>query len=272
LPSSANFSTAATSIAVTAYKNCAVNSRANPSDDGGPERIRATIESGLNAGIAKPLNDLPERRKQSRQRADGDDDMWRRRLRSEARALYRMKFPYASDKAVEEADARVAQITSTDRKEVGIRLQATFEQCKELKCNKWGRRRAGFPSTWLPYDVTEDVVKAWLKGEKRSANKTYQAKRRAQEKLNEAAMDDLDDRSSVILTFLRNAKAKGPRSIAQIMKGVGRNHLFAKLKGQALRNAVLRLLAPGTRLHDLMIQTMGVAKNGKPMKMVEARP
>jgi hypothetical protein len=239
-------------------------------DDGGPEKILATIESGLDAGIAKPFTDLPDRRKQSRQRADGDDDMWRRRLRSEARALFRLKFPYATDKAVEEADARVAKLTSMDRRYVGIQLQAKFTECQELKFNKWGRRKAGFPSTFLPFDETDDVVKAWLKAEKRKADKTYQAKQRAKEKLNKAAVNDLDDRESAVLTFLRNAK--GAQPMARIMKAVGRSRAFSNLKGQPLRNAILRLLAPGTRLHNLTIQTMGTAKNGKPTMLVEARP
>jgi hypothetical protein len=55
------------------------------------------------------------------------------------------------------------------------------------------------------------------------------------------------------------------------MKAIKRKQAFDKLKGQSLRNAVLRLLEPSSPLHRLVIQTTGIAKNGKPTKLVAAR-
>jgi hypothetical protein len=235
--------------------------------DDGEDSVLRTLNSGFDDGLLKPHPDLPDRLKQPRQRSSTDhDDMQFLRFRSEVRALFRMRFPYETDKAVEEADARIAEITSANRHQRGKKLQATFEECKQLRRSKLGRRRAGFPSTFLPYDVSDDVVREWLKAEKRVSDKVAQQKRRLDKKANQAAVNALDDRAIAVLTFLRNAKA--PQSTAQIIDGVRRSVAFSKVKGRPLRNAVLRVLA---KLDDLTIKTRGVARNGKPTNFVEAR-
>jgi hypothetical protein len=120
-----------------------------------------------------------------------------------------------------------------------------------------------------PCDVTREEVDAYRNARKRAADKDRKTKKRAADKAELAAIDDLDDRASVILTFLRRAKT--PRAAAQIMQGVKRSRAFTKLSRKSLRNAVLRLLEPASPLYGLVTQTVGVAKNGKPTKLVAAR-
>jgi hypothetical protein len=121
-----------------------------------------------------------------------------------------------------------------------------------------------------PCDVGREVVDAYRNARKLAQNRITQAKKRAADKAELAAIDDLDDRASVVLTFLRRAKTP-PKTTAQIMNGVKRSRVFAKLKRKSLRNAVLRLLEPSSPIYGLVTQTVGVAKNGRPTKLVTAR-
>jgi hypothetical protein len=241
-------------------------------DDGGPASIRATIESGLAAGKRKPLSDLPDRPSRLWQPIDDDDDnMWVRSLRSELRALYRVRFPN-NPGAVDAADERLIEIIkfTADPWVIGRELRLTFDEYQRLAKEPHGRRRgARLPGKMKPCDVTREEVDAYRNARKRAADKDRKTKKRAANKAEPAAIDDLDDRASVVLTFLRRAKT--PRTTAQIMKGVERSRAFTKLSRKSLRNAVLRLLEPASPLYGLVTQTVGVAKNCKPTKLVAAR-
>jgi hypothetical protein len=241
-------------------------------DDGGPASIRATIESGLAAGKRKPLADLPDRPSRPWQPIDDDDDnMWVRSLRSEMRALYRMRFPN-NPGTVDAADKRLIEIIkfTNDPWVIGRELRLTFDEYHSLAKEPHGRRRgARLPGRMKPYDVTPEEVDAYRNARKSAADKDRKTKKRAADKAKLAAIDDLDDRASLLLTFLRRAKA--PRTTAQIMEGVKRSRAFAKLSRKSLRNAVLRLLEPASPLYGLVTQTVGVAKNGKPTKLVAVR-
>jgi hypothetical protein len=242
-------------------------------DDGGPASIRATIESGLAAGKRKPLSDLPDRPSRPWQPIDDDDDnMWVRCLRSEMRALHRLRFPN-NPGAVDAADKRLIEIIkfTNDPWVIGRELRLTFDEYQRLAKEPHGRRRgARLPGKMKPCDITREEVDAYRNTRKGAADQDRKTKKRAAAKAELAAIADLDGRASVVLTFLRRAKT--PRTTAQIMEGVKRSPFFRKLSRKSLRNAVLRLLEPASPLYGLVTQTVGVAKNGKPTKLVAARP
>jgi hypothetical protein len=250
----------------------ASTSNSKIADDGGQEPILATIMSGLTAGKRKPLHDLPDHPWQPWRPLDGhDDNGWLLGFRSEIRALYRMRFPN-NPGAVDAADERLIEIIqiSADPWVIGREVRLLDVEYRRLADEPHGRRRgARLPAKMKPCDVSREVVDAYRQARKRAADKDRKAKKRAEEKALQDALDDLDDRVSVVLTFLRAAKA--PQTTAQIMKAIKRKQAFDKLKGQSLRNAVLRLLEPSSPLHRLVIQTTGIAKNGKPTKLVAAR-
>jgi hypothetical protein len=244
-------------------------------DEDGEDCVRRTLSSGFNRGMLKPHSDLPDRLRQPRQRSSTDhDDMQFLRFQSEVRALFRSRFPYETDKAVEEADARIAEITSTDRRQRGIALQATFEECKELKFKAWGRRRGPrFPSTFLPCDVSEDKVKAWRKAEKNAADKATKAKRRIEKKAQQASVNDLDDKASAVHAYLQDHP--GQQSIDDIDQGVKDSRAFKNLKSGSRKNALRRLITPPlgkvSPLAPFIRLTTVTAKNGGPKIMVEVR-
>ena len=185
-----------------------------------------------------------------------------------------MRFPYTMAKAAEEADARLAEIPSMDRCQLGIELRATFAECKELKRNAWGRRSGPkFPSTFRPHDATEESVQAWLKAEKRAVDKTAKAKRRIEKKAQQASINDLDDRCSAILEFLRNSR--GPQSIGQLVHGLERSKAFVGLSDKVRRNAIIRLVNPPkgrpSPLPGFIVLRTGTANNRKPTILVETR-
>ena len=251
------------------FKACEINGLA----DDGEDCVRRTLSSGFNRGMLKPHQDLADRRNQSRQRSADDVDMSVNLRRSEVRALYRMRFP-RTIAAVDEADARLAELSTTDRRQVGIELRATFEECKALKFNACGRRRGPrFPSTFLPCDVSADEVKAWLKAEKNAADKATKAKRRIEKKAQQTSVNELDDRCSAILEFLRNSG--GPQSIGQLVHGLERSKAFVDLSDKARRNAIIRLVNPpkgrSSPLTGFIIFRTITAKNHKPTILVELR-
>jgi hypothetical protein len=187
------------------------------------------------------------------------------------RALYRMRFPN-NPGAVDAADKRLIEIIkfTNDPWVIGHELRFTFDEYQRLTEEPHGRRRgARLPGKMKPCDVTREVVDAYRYARKRAADKDRKTRKRAADKAELAAIDDLDDRASVVLILLRRAKT--PRTTAQIMEGVKRSRAFRKLSRKSLRNAVLRLLEPASPLYGLVTQTVGVARNGRPTKLVAAR-
>jgi hypothetical protein len=196
------------------------------------------------------------------------------RFQSEVRALFRKRFPYETDKAVEEADARIGEITSTDRHQRGIELQATFEECKALKFKAWGRSRGPrFPSTFMPCDATEEAVKAWLKAEKNAADKATKAKQRIEKRAKQNAINDLDDKPDAVLTFLR--QRPGQHSVEDIDDAVKCSRDFKGMKPNSRKNAILRLVNPppgkSSPLTPFIRLTVATAKNRRAKFLVEAR-
>jgi hypothetical protein len=246
--------------------------------DDGADQVRGTIASGFAAGKRKPLGELPDRSPKPWQPIDGDDDNWfLRGLRSEIRALYRMRFP-GNQAAVDEADRRLLEIgkVTFDPWKIGQELRLTFEEYQRLARENHGRKRARLPGKILPADVSSDVVDAFRKDRKRTQNLTCQTKKRAKKKAERAAINDLDDKESAIHTSLQNHPV--PRSVDDIYEGVRRSRAFKGMKPGSIKNRIRRLIDPPSgklrkrsRLVPLITVTKSTAKNRGPKILVELR-
>jgi len=228
------------------------------------DSVMRTIKSGLAAGMKKPLEDIAARSSDKRQ---GRNPYEREVQRSEVMALFRLRFgPHASYEAVDDV---LAKIDSDDKEVIGRELGFTFEQYKRMGVEPLGRRRAKHPSTIKPFNATDDEIQAHLKECEKSRNSAAHRKRRA--KLAEArkAVEDLDDRSSAVLTFLQHSA--GPQSIAQIAAGIRKSRAFADLTDNALRRTILRLVKPPSKLAERVVLIEGKNKNGKKTFLMELR-
>jgi hypothetical protein len=232
--------------------------------DDGIDSVIRTIKSGLDAGMKKPLEDIAARSSDKRQ---GRNPYEREVQRSEVMALFRLRFgPHASYEAVDDV---LAKIDSDDKRVIGRELGFTFEQYKRMGVEPLGRRRAKHPSTIKPFNATDDEIQAHLKECEKSRNSAAHKKQRA--KLAEArkAVEDLDDRSSAVLTFLQHSA--GPQSIAQIAAGIRKSRAFADLTDNALRRTILRLVTPPSKLAEMVVLTEGKTKNGRKTFFVGVR-
>jgi hypothetical protein len=245
-------------------------------DDGGPQKILATIESGLTAGRRKPLTSLPNRAWQPWRPLDGsDDNMWLQGLRSEMRALYRMRFP-GNPVAADAADERLIEIIqiTADAWVIGRELRLLDVEYRRLADEPHGRKRgARLPAKMRPCDVSPEVVEAFLKDRQRERDRTYQANLRAKKKAEQAAINDLDDKASAVLTFLQ--KRSGPQSVDDIYEGVRRSRPFKGMKPGSIKNAIRTLVNPPSGklspLSPLITVTKVTGKNHGPKILVEIR-
>jgi hypothetical protein len=245
-------------------------------DDGGPEKIRATIASGLDAGKRKPLRELPDRSRKPWQQIDGDDDNWfLRSLRSEMRALYRMRFP-GNPAAIDDADLRLWEIIKVtfDPWKIGQELRLTFEEYKRLAREAHGRKKGPrLPAKMLPADVSREVVEAFRKDRQREQDRIYRTNKRAKEQAEQAAINDLDDKASAVLTFLQ--KHPRPQSVDDIYEGVRRSRAFKGMKPGSIKNAIRGLVNPPegklSPLPPLITVTKVTGKNQGPKILVEIR-
>jgi hypothetical protein len=245
--------------------------------DDGADQVRATTASGLAAGKRKPLRELPDRPRKLWQPIDGDDDNWfLRGLRSEIRALYRMRFP-GNPAAADEADRRLWEIgkVTFDPWKIGQELRLTFGEYQRLARENHGRKRVRLPAKMLPADVSPDVIDAFRKDRKRTQNLICQTKKRAKKRAEQSAINDLDDKESAIHAYLQNHP--GPQSVDDIYEGVRRSRAF-KMKPGSIRNAIRRLIDPPSeklrnrsRLAPLITLTKSTAKNGGLKILVELR-
>jgi hypothetical protein len=232
--------------------------------DDGIDSVMRTIKSGLDAGMKKPLEDIAAK---SSEKGQGRNPYEREVQRSEVMALFRLRFgPHASYEAVDDV---LAKIDSDDKEVIGRELGFTFEQYKRMGVEPLGRRRAKHPSTIKPFNATDDEIQAHLKECEKSRNSAAHKKQRA--KLAEArkAVEDLDDRSSAVLTFLQHSA--GPQSIAQIAAGIRKSRAFADLTDNALRRTILRLVTPPSKLAEMVVLTEGKTKNGRKTFFVGVR-
>jgi Bifunctional DNA primase/polymerase, N-terminal len=224
--------------------------------DDGIDSVMRTIKSGLDAGMKKPLEDVAVRSSEKRQ---GRNPYEREVQRSEVMALFRLRFgPHASYEAVDDV---LAKIDSDDKRLIGRELAFTFEENKRMGIEPLGRRRAKHPSTIRPFNATEAWIQAHLKEFKKSRNAVAHKDQRT--KLAEArkAVEDLDDRSSAVLTFLQHSA--GPQTIAQIAAGIRKSRAFADLTDNALRRTILRLVKPPSKLSERVVLIEGKNKTAR---------
>jgi hypothetical protein len=123
---------------------------------------------------------------------------------------------------------------------VGLRL--TFEEYKRLAQEAHGRKSGPrLPGKMRPYDVLREAVEAFIKERQREQDRAYRANKRAKEKSEQAALNALDDKESVILTFVQQHPDK-QHSIDDIGQAVKRSRLFRKMKPESRKNAIRRIL------------------------------
>jgi hypothetical protein len=257
------------------FATCEVNGLVR---DDGADQVCSTIGSGLAAGKRKPLFELPDRPRNPWQPIDGSDDNWfLLGLRSEIRALHRMRFP-GNPAAIDEADRRLWEIIKVtfDPWKIGQELRLTFEEYQRLARDAHGRRRARLPAKMLPADVSPDVIDTFRKDRKRTQNLTCQTKKRAKRKVEQQAVNDFDDKESAIHAYLQ--KRSGPQSVDNIYEGVRRSRAFKGVKPGSIRNTIRRLIDPRSgklrkrsRLVPLITVKKSTAKNGGPKFLVELR-
>jgi hypothetical protein len=244
--------------------------------DDGLDSVRATIASGLDAGKRKPLRELPDRPRKPWQQIDGDDDNWfLRSVRSEMHALYRMRFP-GNPAAIDDADLRLWEIIKVtfDPWKIGQDLRLTFEEYKRLAREAHGRKKGPrLPAKMLPADVSREVVDAFRKDRQREQDRIYRTNKRAKEQAEQAAINDLDDKASAVLTFLQ--KHPGPQSVDDIYKGVRRSRAFKGMKPGSIKNTIRGLVNPPegklSPLSPLITVTKVTGKNHGPKILVEIR-
>jgi len=184
-------------------------------------------------------------------------------------ALQHSTWTQSGHASYEAVDDVLAKIDSDDKWVIGRSLEFTKVEYQRMGIEPLGRRRAKHPSTIRPFDATEEWIQAYLKEFKKSRNAAAHKDQRA--KLAEArkAVEDLDDKSSAILTFLQHVAE--PQTIAQLMAGVKRRGPFKNLKDRSLPRTILRLVKPPSKLAERVVLIEGKNKNGKKTFLVELR-
>jgi hypothetical protein len=251
----------------TVFTACETN---NVAQEDGPDRIRDMIERAIAAGMLKPHPDLVDGQSQTgRQRSGEHDDNWRNMLRSEVMWLQRIR-PGGEYATLRSADDVLAKIGSTDGREIGHILDFKFSDYLEI-----GRRRGRCPSVLRPVDKTDDEIRAHRaiirnSPEKKAAKAEAEKARRLHKKQEAqvAPTNELEARRCADLVAYLEQRP-GPQSIGQLVGGLKRKRAFGGLTDQSRRNAILRLVRG--KLRELLVVTIGRAKNRKPALLVELR-
>jgi len=161
-------------------------------------------------------------------------------------------------------------IDNLDRHQLGDLLRATFEEFKAI-----GATFDRHPSRFLPYDATQEEVDAHLAAVRKAKNPDRAKaarERRAHEKLereqHQPPTNELEARRcAAIIRFLE--QHPGSQPIGQLVHGLKRAKAFEDLTNRSRRNAILRLVRG--KLRELLIVTIGTARNRKPTLLVELR-
>jgi hypothetical protein len=247
-------------------------------DDGGPDRIRDTIERAIAAGMLKPHPDLADGRSQaSRQRSGEHDDNWRNMLRSEVMWLQRIR-PGGEHATLKSADDVLAKIGSTDGREIGRILDFKFSDYLEI-----GRRRDRCPSVLRPVDKTDDEIKGHRASirnspEKKAAKAETEKARRLRKKEEEAQQPPTNDliaqRCKAIVGFAK--KYPGKHRTGDLVRSLRPKKVFEGLTAKTCRNAVDKLLKLAESgklpaLSDHLTVIRETAKNRRATYTVEYR-
>jgi hypothetical protein len=119
-----------------------------------------------------------------------------------------------------------------------------------------------------PSDVPREAVEALIKERQREQDRAYRANKRAKAKAEQAALNDLDDKESVILTFLQQHPDK-QHSIDDIDQGVRRSPLFRKMKPESRKNAIRRIVLGKLSLHINVTEVPAKNRGSKIMVQIK---
>jgi hypothetical protein len=201
--------------------------------DDGIAQARATIESGMSAGVGRPRADLVTEEVGCQIRFLEGAPWYPLKRQKELRVLYRNRLgDDASKSEIDEATCAAldGDPCGWDKKATGKLIAFTFEEYKEFS------RTGPFPSTIRPYDASEEQVQAYRKEFHRPGRAAAARRYRAERKAKRKHVSDLDDRGSAIYEILTSE----PQSIAAIARQLKRCVAFRKPKGERLDGDSLR--------------------------------
>ncbi len=255
------------------WKACETNKEAHEE----PEKTHDTIERAIADGMKSPHPDLQDDPSRAgRQRSGKKEPVFLKLRRTQV--FYLLRIRHGKDATYEAACDLLVGLEDLDRYQLGIRLEFTFEQYKEI-----GRCLGKHPSEIAPYDATREEVEAYLAGitnspEKKQAKADTEKARRLKKKKEREqqqppAPDQAAQRWAEIVALARKHPGKQLTTL-DLVRGLKRKKVFAGLDDKTRRNAITKVMglaASGKLPAEHLTIATNKARNGRDTFTVEYR-